>query len=39
MIRSDLCDYSNAYIVVKRTLDLLAANANKNYKAEKKCYI
>ena len=29
MIRSDLCDYSNVYIVVKRTVDLLAAmNAN-----------
>ena len=35
MIRSDLWDYSDAYIVVKRTLDPLAANENKNDKAEK----
>ena len=35
MLRSDLCDYSNAYIVVKRTIDLLAHDANENYKAEK----
>ena len=32
MLRSDLCDYSDAYIVVK---DLLAAAANENHKAEK----
>ena len=28
MLRSDLCDYSDAYIVVKGTTDLLAAAAN-----------
>ena len=26
LLRSDLCDYSDAYIVVKGTIDLLAAN-------------
>ena len=35
MLRSDLCDYSDAYIVVKGTIDLLAAAANENDKAEK----
>ena len=30
-----LCDYSDAYIVVKWTIDLLADAANKNDKAEK----
>ena len=35
MLRSDLCEYSDAYIVVKATIDLLAAAANKNDKAEK----
>ena len=35
MLRSDLCEYSNAYIVVKETIDLLAAAANENDKAEK----
>ena len=35
MFRSDLCDYSDAYIVVKRTIDLLAAAANENDKTEK----
>ena len=34
MLRSDLCDYSDAYIVAKGTIDLLAAAANKNDKAE-----
>ena len=34
-LRSDLWDYSVAYIVVKGTVDLLAAVANKNDKAEK----
>ena len=33
MLRSALCDYSDPYIVVKRTIDLLAAAANKNDKA------
>ena len=28
MLRSDLCDYSDMYIVVKETIDLLAANEN-----------
>ena len=35
MVRSDLCDYSNAYIVVKGTIDLLVAALNGNYKVEK----
>ena len=35
MLRSDLCDYSRGYIVVKRTRDLLAAATNENDKAEK----
>ena len=28
MFRSDFCDYKDAYIVVKGTIDLLAAAAN-----------
>ena len=35
MLRSDLCDYSDAYIFVKGTIDLLAAAANKNDKTQK----
>ena len=35
MLRSDLCDYSDAYIVVKGKIDLLAAAANENDKPEK----
>ena len=35
MLRSDLCNYSDGYIVVKRTIDLLAAAANENDKTEK----
>ena len=35
MLRSDLCYYSDAYIVVKGTIDLLADAANENDKAEK----
>ena len=35
MLRSDLCDYIDAYIVVKGTTDLLAAAANENEKAQK----
>ena len=34
MIRSGLCDYSDAYIVIKWTLHLLAAATNENDKAE-----
>ena len=34
MLRSDLCDYSDAYIVVNQAIDLLAATANKNKKAD-----
>ena len=30
MLRSNLCDYRDAYIVVKGTIDLSAAAANKN---------
>ena len=35
MLRSDLCDYSDGYILIKETIDLLAAAANENDKAEK----
>ena len=35
MLTSDLCDYSDKYIVVKRTIDLLATAANENDKALK----
>ena len=35
MLRSDLFDYSDAYVVVKRAKDLLAAAANENVKAGK----
>ena len=36
MLRSDLSDYSDAYIVVKGTEDFLDGAANENYNAEKK---
>ena len=35
MLRSDLCDYSDRYIVVKKTIDFSAAAANEDDKAEK----
>ena len=35
MLKSDLYDYSDAYIVLKGTIDLLAVAGNKNDKAEK----
>ena len=35
MLRSYLCDYNDAYIVVKTTIDLLTAAANENDKAQK----
>ena len=35
MLRSDLCDYSDAFIVVRGTVDLLADDANENDKAQK----
>ena len=35
ILRLDLCDYSDAYIVVKAAVDLLAAAANEDDKAEK----
>ena len=35
MLRSYSCGYSDAYIVVKGTIDLLAASANENDKAGK----
>ena len=34
MLISYLCNYSDAYIVIKWTIDLLAAAANENDKAE-----
>ena len=39
MLKSYLCDYNHAYIVVKWTKDLLAAAANVNDKAEKRCFV
>ena len=30
-----MCDYSDAYIVVKKTIDLLDADANENDQADK----
>ena len=35
MVRSNLCDYSDACIVVKKTVDLLVAAAIENDKAQK----
>ena len=35
MLRPYLCDYSDAYIVVKGTIDPLAAAANENDNAQK----
>ena len=35
MLRSDLLDNSDTYIVVKETIDLLADDANENDKAQK----
>ena len=35
MLRSYLCDYSDAYIVVKGTVDFFAAAGNENDKTEK----
>ena len=35
MLRSDLYDYSDAYIVVKGTIDFLADDANETDKAQK----
>ena len=35
MLRLHLCDYSDAYIALKGIIDLLAAAANENDKAEK----
>ena len=36
MLRSDLCDCSGVYIVMKGTIDLLATAANENDEVEKK---
>ena len=35
MLRSELCNYSDAYIVIKGKVDRLADDANKNDKFEK----
>ena len=35
MLTSDLCDYSDAYSVVKGAIDLLAAPVNEDDKAQK----
>ena len=35
MLRLDLCGYSDAYIVVKGTIDLLADDENENDEARK----
>ena len=36
MLRSDMCDYTDAYIIVNGTIDHLAAPAYENNKAQKK---
>ena len=36
MLKSNLCDYSESYILKKDTIDLLAAAALENDKAQKK---
>ena len=35
ILRSDLCDYRDAHIILKGTIDLLAATGNENNKAQK----
>ena len=35
MLRLDLCDYSDTYIVVKGKIDIFATAANENDKAQK----
>ena len=35
MLRSDVCDYTDAYIVIKGTIDHLAAAAYENNKPQK----
>ena len=35
MLRSDLCDYRDAYIVVNGTIDLLATDTKENDRIEK----
>ena len=35
MLRLDLCDCSDAYVVVKGTIDLLGDDANENDKVDK----
>ena len=35
MLRSDLCDNRNSYIVLRGAIDLLTAAANENDKAQK----
>ena len=35
MLRSDVCDCSDAHVILKGTIDLLAAAANENNKAQK----
>ena len=39
VLRSNLRDYSDAYILGKGTIDLLAAAANENHEAQEKSYI
>ena len=34
MLRSDFCDYTDSFIVVNDTIDLLVATANENDKAQ-----
>ena len=35
MLRPELCDYNDAYIAVKGAINILAAIANENYKAQR----
>ena len=39
MLRSDLCDHSGVYIVVKGTIHLLPATENENDKAGERCNV
>ena len=38
MLKSNLCDYSDAYIAVTGTIDFLADDASKTDKAEKNVF-
>ena len=39
MLRSDLCDSSDPYVAVKRTIDLLATFCKRKWQRSEKCCI